>query len=55
MNEKKYTFRQKLIASLCNRNVEYYYATKIDKMVMKYNSLSENDKKDFLKKITISL
>lgn len=49
--EKKYTFLQKLRASFMGVNAEWLYSTEVEKMIIRYNSLSEEGKKDFLKKI----
>ena len=48
---KNYTFLQKLRASIIGVNVEWLYATEVEKMTMRFNSLSEKEQKEFLKKI----
>jgi len=47
MEKKKYSYLQQLIASFAGRNVEWYYATEVERMTMWFNSLSETDKKIF--------
>jgi hypothetical protein len=49
--KKTYTFWQTLRASLCQENVEWHYATEVERMVMRFNSLSKEDKKTFLEEI----
>jgi hypothetical protein len=50
--EKKYTFLQKLRASIVGVNVNWLYATRLEKSLMHFNVLSELDKKKFLKTIS---
>lgn len=49
--EREYTFLEKLLAAFAGVNVEWYCASKIDRLVMTFNSLSEEEKKEFLKKV----
>jgi hypothetical protein len=48
---RKYTFLQKLRASMMNVNVEWLYATEVERMIMRFKSLSEEEQKEFLNKI----
>jgi len=52
MEKRKYTFWQKLIAAICNVNVEWFYVTRVERLVMTFNSLSEDEKREFIDKIT---
>jgi len=45
--KKTYTFKQKLIAALCNENVEWHYASESDRLLMRFQLLSEIDKMTF--------
>lgn len=48
---KKYNFFQVLKASFMGVNVEWLYSSEVEKMVMRYNHLSESEKTEFLKMI----
>ena len=49
--KNKYTIKQKLIASFCNENVEWHYATEVERLIMRFQLLSDEDRREFLKKI----
>lgn len=51
MENKKYTFIQKILAAFQNRSVEWCYASDVEKMIMSYKSLNEEDKETFGKEI----
>ena len=39
----KYTFLQKLRAAMMNVNVEWLYSTEVERMIMRFKSLSEEE------------
>lgn len=47
----KYTFLQKLRAAFAGVNAEWLYSTEVEKMIMRFKSLSEEEQKEFLNKI----
>ena len=49
--EKKYTFWQNFHASILNTNAKWLYSTKVEKLLMSFEDLSEEEKKDFLNKM----
>ena len=49
--EKKYTFIQELVAAFAGTNVKWYYANKVERMKIMFDALSEDDKREFLKKL----
>lgn len=51
MEKKTYTFWQKLVAAFAQESVEWHYATYVEKLIMRYKALSEEDKKIFLNEI----
>lgn len=48
---KKYTWLQKFVASMYNEAPEWYYATPLERVVMEYEGLSDDDKTQFFQEI----
>jgi hypothetical protein len=50
--KKKYELWQKIWAAYNNMSPEWYYATNLEKAIMTFNNLSDEEKRDFIIEIS---